>query len=643
MMPPDQPTKSSLAAGLLRLFPPLLRGTALDDHEFRQQVGLQTDAVIRLDTVGAHFQRSSLFAEIRRLYGDPTQEFEVLDKSGIAWQLALDDAGESVLVRREAALFHLPNFVCLSPNQNERLEWFDRESAKFELNDEYASRWRGILSVRPAEDDEVDELFSEIKLTPLFVADSITEHLREEELSMLVLVPSEIRYYERLVGAAPPSGDLRSYVETYAKPHFEAWTCNGLEGLKRSLLFSSHSLFSEAIPLDKYPRKDVLQLFGQVGENGDRISQVGALEAGLRHLDKFPEIESHIERIAELVAADDPEDPEGRMTLLSSLIVLVDGEMARTGVGRDRPVFWRRLAAIAQASVIERAMIAAGISPSLIEGWAFPARGAFYALRAYVDLRRESRWLPDFVSQSQLKAELLGRVFTAGFSNTAKLRSDRARALFDPNNEASIKSHLRFPFAGFPGPLEGGVDPSREMPIDIETNLRQALESEEPTSSDFISLAYWPLVFKVGPKLAQLAAQALRRAKHQIRDIRSQSDAFPLLSGLATVAAVTRSVELADEVRILVRVFRRKPGTDIAPADVLRIAMICAASYAEKSPWCKFVGDWLTEISFEEMSREEAVNLHEHIQLLCKLEPDLWDTCGRAKASLSAYLDSFAA
>jgi hypothetical protein len=40
-------------------------------------------------------------------------------------------------------------------------------------------------------------------------------------------------------------------------------------------------------------------------------------------LDKFPELEPYIVGIAALVAADDPQDPEGRMTLLSSLIVLV--------------------------------------------------------------------------------------------------------------------------------------------------------------------------------------------------------------------------------------------------------------------------------------------------------------------------------
>jgi hypothetical protein len=204
-MPRNQLTKSDLASGMLRLFPPLLRGAALDDHNFRQQVGLATDAVIRLDKAGPDFQRSSLFSAIRRLYENPARDLEVIDKRGLAWRLALSETREAVLVKREEARFGLPNFVCMSPNRNERLEWYDGEAARFELNDEYSNRWRRILSVRPVEDEEVDELFSEIRLTPLFVADSIATHLRGEELSMLVLVPSEIRYYDRLVGTPSPT------------------------------------------------------------------------------------------------------------------------------------------------------------------------------------------------------------------------------------------------------------------------------------------------------------------------------------------------------------------------------------------------------------------------------------------------------
>jgi hypothetical protein len=636
----DQLTKSDLASGALRLFPPILRSAALDNHGFRQQVGLATDAVIRLDKFDADFQRSSLFSTIRQLYKGAEQTLEVRDKNGAPWWITLDETGETVLIRQDGTRSGLPNFVCMSHNDGDRIEWFNREAARFELNDEHSNRWREILGSRPVEDEEVDELFSEIRLTPRFVADSIAEHLRGEELSLLTLVPSEIRYYDRLVGNPSPSADLRSYVEDCAEPRFKAWTSAKLEGLKRALLFSSHSLFSSAIPLDEYPKKDVTALFAQLEKRGDRISQVGAVEAGLLHLHDLPELEPYIVRLAEVVVADDPQDPEGRMTLLSSLIVLVDGEMARTGVGRDRPVFWRRLAAIAHAAVIERAMVAAGVRASFIQEWAFPARGALYYMRGFTDLRREPRWLPDFVVQKQLRSELVGRVYAAGINNIDKLQSAEAKALFASDDDAPIKTQVVFPFAFLPGPLEGGVQSTLEMPSDIEGNLRQALESEEPNSDDFISLVNSPLIFKVGPQLAQLAAQALRRAKYQLRNMKGQDEAFSLLIGLATVAAVTRSAELADEVRILVRVFRRKPGVDIAPDNAMRIALISAASHADKPQWCTFLGDWLTELSFEEMSREIATNLREYIWLLCKLEPDLWETCGRAEAALTAYIES---
>ncbi|MDF0585042.1 hypothetical protein P0R28_36695 [Bradyrhizobium yuanmingense] len=581
-----------------------------------------------------------MFIAIRALYKNREQDIEVRDKEGAPWRLTLDKSGETVLVKQDGTRFDLPNFVCMSPNQIDRLEWFDREAARFDLKDEHSKRWREILSTRAADDDEVDELFSEIRLTPLFVADAITEHLKGEELSLLTLVPSEIRYYDRLVGRPSPETDLRSYVEVCARPLFNSWIIAGFNGLKRALLLSSHSLFSTAIPLNEFPKEEVLTLFSQLETRGDRVSQVGAIEAGLLHLDELPELEPLVIKLAEVIASDDPSDPEGRLTLLSSLIVLVDGELARTGVGKDRPVFWRRLAAIAHASVIERAMVAAGVPVSFLHDWAFPARGAHYYLRAFVDLRREPRWLPDFVRQSQLKAELVGRIYSAGFANASKLRSLEARTLFASEDDAPIKSQIQFPFAFLPGPLEGGVESEQVMPLDIESNLERALKSEEPTGTDFISLVNSPLIFKIGPQLAQLAAQALRRAKYQLRNMKGQDEAFSLLSGLATVAAVTRSAELADEVRILVRVFRRKPGADIAPDSAMRIALICGASHTDKPQWCKFVGDWLTELSFEDMSRETALNLHEHIRLLCKLEPDLWETCGRAEAALAAYIKS---
>jgi len=395
--------------------------------------------------------------------------------------------------------------------------------------------------------------------------------------------------------------------------------------------------------MTEVPREEVLNVYNWLEVSGDRISQLGALESGLASLDKFPELEPILGRIAAHFVNDGPDDEEGRLTLLCSLIVMVEGEIARTGIARNRAPFWRRLAAIAHASVMEREMIAAGIPASTIHDWAFPSRGQQYYLQNFIDLRREPRWLPDFILPSQLKAEFIGRIFTAAHLHLEKLQSPELKAYLSADETAPVKSLVKFPFAFLPGPLEGGIDSIVEMPADVESDLRIALEAEELTGQSFVSLVNSPLIFKIGPQLAQLAAQALRRAKYQLRKMKAQNDAFSLLSGLAVVAAVTRSAELADEVRILVRVFRRRPGIDIAPEDAMRIAMIAAASHVDKAKWCTFVGDWLTELAFEDMPREKAAFLHQHVRVFCQLEPNLWETCARAEAALSSYIKSSAA
>jgi hypothetical protein len=135
----------------------------------------------------------------------------------------------------------------------------------------------------------------------------------------------------------------------------------------------------------------------------------------------------------------------------------------------------------------------------------------------------------------------------------------------------------------------------------------------------------------------------LKRVKHQLRNINSQNEAFHLLSGLATVAAVTRSSALADEVRVLMRVVRRKPGIDISQENAMRISLIAAAANADITRWCEYVGDCMTEFSFENMKRDEAFVLRQHIVVLRQLEPKLQLTTSRADAAISAFIDSSAA
>lgn len=115
----------------------------------------------------------------------------------------------------------------------------------------------------------------------------------------------------------------------------------------------------------------------------------------------------------------------------------------------------------------------------------------------------------------------------------------------------------------------------------------------------------------------------------------------PLLNGLAMVSAVTRSKKLADEVRILARWARRREGKTLSPEASVRIALVAAAANGDATAWSNFVGEWIIELGFADMTLEQAIALQGDLYRLFHLDPSLWETCGRAEAALAAFVASF--
>jgi len=144
------------------------------------------------------------------------------------------------------------------------------------------------------------------------------------------------------------------------------------------------------------------------------------------------------------------------------------------------------------------------------------------------------------------------------------------------------------------------------------------------------------LIFRIGTDQALLAAKALRSVKHHLRKSENNVAIFPVLNGLAMVAAVTRSSELAEELRILTRRCRYEPGQNLSVENAMWIGLIAAAAHVEISDWCNFAGEWITELAFQSMDPAEIEQLHSHVEKLCHIEPDLWAHCGRANAALKS-------
>ncbi|QWG13107.1 hypothetical protein KMZ29_26130 [Bradyrhizobium sediminis] len=622
---------------LLGMFPPKLREGALESKALRDRLSLSLEVALRLDAIGVSFRRSILFQAIRQILNDPASRVDVPDIEEVSWQLKFNADKRALELVREEKSHSTPDFTCLHPVAATRLEWFDRENKKFELRDDRMSAWRQTLERRPLDDEEVDELFKEYRLSPRYVSRSIENHLRRRSVAIDILVPNDIRYFERLVGQL---GECRDVKEFYNKVvtlrNAELVSEDLANGFRTSFLLCAHPFGAGSIPSVEGKSEELSALFKWILSNGDLVSQVGAMEWGLTNLNEHPALDELLTKIAERIRSEDAKDREGRLRLFSALVVLVDGELAGTGICRNRPPFWRRLASIAHAAIIERAILATGMITADFVEWAMENRGFVYYLQTFIDLRREPRWLPDFIFPEQLKPEFAGRIVAAAAQ--AALEAGPLRDLILGDGDNSLRTQVEFPDSFFPGPLEGGSPAIQSMPEDVEAALIKNLQKDEITPRSFATLVNSALVWKLDQKWADLAADRLRQAKYQLRDITSQNEAFTLLSGLSTVAAVTRSKRLAEETRILMRVIKRKPGLEITMENAVRISLIAAAAYQDLGDWCKYVGDCLSEFAFEDMAPDKALVLRNHIAVLRLLEPALWRTSSRADAAVTGLL-----
>jgi hypothetical protein len=641
MMTNELPPERNVAVATLLLLPPKVRTSVLEDDALRRQLSLGLDAVIKFEKTGTEFARSELFRAVRHVLTGASSESSVVAQDGTTWRVSRSNAGE-ITVGRDAEEVSFSEFACFSSDVGTRVQWFDQQTAKLRIMDDRTRKWREILTQRALDDEELGHVLDEFRLTPAHAVAAIEQRFRRRKFSAADLVPPDLRYFDRLVGELGGATNVRDFVSTVVAPRLRALIDeNAYEGLKTAFALSSYHAVSEVIDLNTAPRGAVGRVFQWIQERGDRISQVGAIECGLRHLDAFPEIEESLAEMTRAIAADDPEDARGRLHVISGLVALVEGEIARRRIARRRPPFWRRLAAIAHAALIEREVLAAHLEPGSVADWSLKSGGALYYIQTLIDLRQEPRWFPDFISPQQLKAEFVSRVAGAAERHREKVGAGELASLLTGQDPNSIQSQRVFPAAFLPGPLEGGLEALIEIPAEFERSIKTNLEAEELTAESFFGLVNSSLIFRVGTQLSDLAAEGLRRVGYQLRKMHANDDPFPLLHGLAMVSAVTRSRALADEVRVLARAARRRPGSTLSPEAVARIALVAAASNKEFGAWSNFLGDWLAELAFADMSMEQASGLQGDLHTLLHIEPLLWETCGRAEAALSAFIESF--
>ena len=569
---------------------------------------------------------------------------EVTDTVGKEWNLInklREDAPPILAIIRGDQSLDLPDLNILSQDKTTRLRRFEEASSNVNLPAREHRNWHHILSGRALEDEEVDEFYNDIRDTPVHVSRLIRREFADGKSRISTLVPPSRRYFERLVGAYNGSASVQDYAAATARQLFEQLSeWKPYDGFLFSLFLCSHSSLTAEINTERLGDEELVRAFNFLEKHGERISQLGAVEVGLRILSERPGIEAALIWLIEQIRDDNVEDASSGFKLLSAMFSLVDGELSRTRLLSAKPPFYRRLASLAQAALIHRQFVDTGISGDAFCEWALKIRGGAHYLQTLADLRLEPRWTPNLASASQMQADFFGRIMITARNHEDNVKGSKVHALALGNGPGSLRSLSESLRPYFPGPLEGGGTSPNPLPTEHSEVISVQLSTKEAEVPSFVALVNTAQIFRMESQHAESAAKLLKSSGYQISGLEDRSQLLYVLDGLATAAAVTRSRTLADELRILVRRYRRDAQYNLSIEDAMRVCLIAAASRADLNDWREFAGDWLTELAFGKLEKNEGAVLHWCLQHLCHTVPELWVSCGRADAALEAFCNA---
>jgi hypothetical protein len=543
-----------------------------------------------------------------------------------------------ITLERGTTRLSVSHFGLLCPDKDARLGTLLNEADNVCLSPEQIAPWKELLGGRAPTDDEVILIHEDLKDTPVAVSGLIRENLAGGLVSLDVLVPRSARYYERLVGRCEDGIALDDYAKQVAPRQFsEVLRWRGAEGLKLAMLLASQPYLSGALAEAEITDDTLGEAISWLADKGDAMSCAAAVEIALPRLAGDDRLRVPITKLLKVFVAGNPVVKVDQIELLSSLILVTYGEIALCRVLAEKPPFWRKLAAIAQASLIARCINNIGVEATELTAWLQSVRGQMYFLKCYGDLRLEPRWLPDFGLPDQLRNEICGRTWGVAGKIARGVLGPELSELLLGDEDGSLKRQFSSILACLPGPLEGGIPAGAALSAEAAERVKTDLSSEKITIASVSGLASAAVIFRFPADLADMAGDAIARADYRLpHDDKAAFVAH--LVGLASAAAVTRNCKLADALILLVRTYRHFHPDELTIDDAFRIAIIACASRSELADWCKCVGEFMIDFAFQPVTTEEATRLHSHLVHLCHLVPELWSTCGQAEAALRSVL-----
>ncbi|EGQ9458314.1 hypothetical protein HYO25_03990 [Vibrio parahaemolyticus] len=618
-------TKSFLH--MLSYYPQSFSDDILNDECFVNKSGIKLNYNIIFSEGDVQFEDDVFYVSLLELYR--CGYASITDESGKVWELSFDDNPNDAPIKNVLLIsgdyrMSTPDFWFVHPDLNLRVDYFEYLKEGLLLGKSISEKMYSILRSEVSVKERMAFVKESINTSPgVFYSNLIARLRSQSSLRPDQLVPESWSYYESLIGKYNDSTNVVEYFNNEGFEHIKYLLDSyGREGLFNILCLNWHPHFSN---------EKIISIF-DIEELDDLIDHVDVINCSFLSFslaDIFLKItredEHSINFIHKIVESLEKDDVQNTLSLLSFFFILTDARLIRSKLFDSYPIFYRRLASLSQASLLYRCFCENGIDEvQKLCDWIGCNFGQDFYIGNLLNLRSDSRWLADYAEPEQLRNELLGRLL----NSIAMKEYIKRNKYVEINSQAS--TDLPFNIEMFlPGPLEGGIEP-REMPPYIKEIVDEGLASSGSTADSFTAFMNSSRYWKLDDQYLTDVAEKIRSSGHMFENIESIELLHGCLNGLAVAASVTKSELLADELLILTRVYRIEFLKEKKLQELVYIGVLASGSFSNITSWCKYLGQYLSELTYLNLDYEERQKLYYLIKAICNLEPRLFTTVSKA-------------
>lgn len=474
----------------------------------------------------------------------------LVDNDGKPLDISITMEADAAVIVRGSKRSVFPFAALMSSDPETRVAILTKALAHHSLARDERARLEVVLR-RPSYSDR--DFMAAIKLltaSPESFMSGLRDKASSGRFSIGDLLPEPVEYWNNLTAPFGGSATLQDFIASeLAEERLAALRENPERALGMiSLTFGSPGLIPRELLKDMAPEV----LLGAV----ERISKVDDPFALCGVLDLCAERAPTDSRFAPVGAKilqkllGDMKRLDVACDIFGAVFVITTAYLAEHQTLRQRPAYWRRLAAASHAALVLRTLGAGSAESEPLLAWAYRLRGSAYYLSVFNEFRDQPRWRPDWIEPRFLVADIYGR------AEGSYRRFPEVGAPTDwhepiQNARASIEQQKLQLAAYFPAVLEGGrrpristLDEVRQLAGDDVAVLYRRL-IEQPSVDNFILLT--PVVHTFG-----LPAEVGEAVLKLITSVRTVSgtiarDVFrAVLSLAAHVAAETMDLPLAD-------------------------------------------------------------------------------------------------